>query len=59
MDTQIVSKRRVADHGEVLTGRREVNAINMDRRNAAQEIRHYERRIFLYPVKNSPDGGQQ
>lgn len=27
MDKQIVSKRRVADHGEVLTGRREVNAM--------------------------------
>jgi hypothetical protein len=27
MDKQIVSKRRVADHGEVLTGKREVNAM--------------------------------
>src|ERR1041384_6547601 len=26
MDKQVVSKQRVADHGEVLTGRREVNA---------------------------------
>jgi hypothetical protein len=27
MEKQVVSKRRVADHGEVLTGRREVNAM--------------------------------
>lgn len=27
MDKQVVSKQRVADHGEVLTGRREVNAM--------------------------------
>ena len=27
MDKQVVSKHRVADHGEVLTGRREVNAM--------------------------------
>ena len=27
MDEQVVSKQRVADHGEVLTGRREVNAM--------------------------------
>lgn len=27
METQVVSKRRVADHGEVYTGRREVNAM--------------------------------
>src|ERR1035438_4185688 len=27
MDKQIVSKQRVADHGEVLTGKREVNAM--------------------------------
>ena len=27
MDTQIVSKKRVVDHGEVLTGKREVNAM--------------------------------
>jgi type I restriction-modification system DNA methylase subunit len=27
MEKQIVSKKRVADHGEVLTGRREVNAM--------------------------------
>jgi len=27
MDKQIVSKKRVADHGEVLTGKREVNAM--------------------------------
>jgi SAM-dependent methyltransferase len=27
MDKQVVTKRRVADHGEVLTGRREVNAM--------------------------------
>ena len=27
MDKQVVSKKRVADHGEVLTGKREVNAM--------------------------------
>ncbi len=27
MDKQVISKQRVADHGEVLTGRREVNAM--------------------------------
>ncbi len=27
MDSQVISKQRVADHGEVLTGRREVNAM--------------------------------
>ena len=27
MDKQVVSKQRVADHGEVLTGKREVNAM--------------------------------
>jgi len=27
MDEQVVSRRRVADHGEVLTGKREVNAM--------------------------------
>ena len=27
MDKQVVSKRRVADRGEVLTGKREVNAM--------------------------------
>jgi hypothetical protein len=27
METQVVSKQRVADHGEVLTGKREVNAM--------------------------------
>lgn len=27
MDRQVISKQRVADHGEVLTGRREVNAM--------------------------------
>jgi SAM-dependent methyltransferase len=27
MDSQIISKQRVADHGEVLTGKREVNAM--------------------------------
>lgn len=27
MDKQVVSKQRVADHGEVLTGRREINAM--------------------------------
>ncbi|MEK7747594.1 MAG: hypothetical protein AAB300_00750 [Nitrospirota bacterium] len=27
MEKQIISKRRVADHGEVLTGKREVNAM--------------------------------
>ena len=27
METQVVSKKRVTDHGEVLTGRREVNAM--------------------------------
>jgi len=27
MEKQVVSKQRVADHGEVLTGRREVNAM--------------------------------
>lgn len=27
MDSQVVSRQRVADHGEVLTGRREVNAM--------------------------------
>jgi len=27
MDKQVVSKQRVADHGELLTGRREVNAM--------------------------------
>ena len=27
MDKQIISKKRVADHGEVLTGKREVNAM--------------------------------
>ena len=27
MNKQVVSKQRVADHGEVLTGRREVNAM--------------------------------
>lgn len=27
MESQVVSKKRVADHGEVLTGRREVNAM--------------------------------
>lgn len=27
METQVVSKKRVADHGEVYTGRREVNAM--------------------------------
>lgn len=27
METQVVSKKRVADHGEVLTGKREVNAM--------------------------------
>lgn len=27
MDKQIVSKQRVADHGEMLTGKREVNAV--------------------------------
>ena len=27
MDSQVISKQRVADHGEVLTGKREVNAM--------------------------------
>jgi len=27
MDKQVVSKKRVADHGEVFTGKREVNAM--------------------------------
>ncbi len=27
MEKQVVSKERVADHGEVLTGKREVNAM--------------------------------
>jgi len=27
MEKQIVSKKRVTDHGEVLTGKREVNAM--------------------------------
>ena len=27
MEKQVVSKQRVADHGEVLTGKREVNAM--------------------------------
>ena len=27
MESQVVSKKRVADHGEVLTGKREVNAM--------------------------------
>jgi hypothetical protein len=27
IEKQVVSKKRVADHGEVLTGRREVNAM--------------------------------
>jgi SAM-dependent methyltransferase len=27
MEKQVISKKRVADHGEVLTGKREVNAI--------------------------------
>ena len=27
MEAQVVSKQRVADHGEVLTGKREVNAM--------------------------------
>jgi len=27
MDSQVISKKRVADHGEVLTGKREVNAM--------------------------------
>jgi len=27
METQVKSKKRVADHGEVLTGKREVNAM--------------------------------
>ena len=27
MDRQVISKQRVADHGEVLTGKREVNAM--------------------------------
>jgi hypothetical protein len=27
MERQVVSKKRVADHGEVLTGTREVNAV--------------------------------
>ncbi len=27
MESQVISKQRVADHGEVLTGQREVNAM--------------------------------
>lgn len=27
MDKQVISKQRVVDHGEVLTGKREVNAM--------------------------------
>src|SRR5438034_7986697 len=27
MESQVISKKRVADHGEVLTGKREVNAM--------------------------------
>jgi site-specific DNA-methyltransferase (adenine-specific) len=27
MEVQVISKQRVADHGEVLTGKREVNAM--------------------------------
>jgi len=27
MEKQVISKKRVTDHGEVLTGRREVNAM--------------------------------
>jgi hypothetical protein len=46
MEEQVISKQRVAEHGEVLTGKREVNAMpdlvkvesHLDRRNPLQEV---------------------
>ncbi|MCD6485997.1 MAG: hypothetical protein J7K35_01535 [Syntrophobacterales bacterium] len=46
MDKQVVSKQRVADHGEVLTGKREVNAM-LDM--VKQETERIESR-FLEPA---------
>jgi SAM-dependent methyltransferase len=38
MDRQVISKQRVADHGEVLTGKREVNAILDLEKSEAERI---------------------
>ena len=46
MESQVISKQRVADHGEVLTGKREVNAM-LDL--VKQETERIESR-FLEPV---------
>lgn len=46
MDKQVISKQRVVDHGEVLTGKREVNAM-LDL--VKQEIERIDSR-FLEPA---------
>jgi hypothetical protein len=46
MESQVISKQRVADHGEVLTGKREVNAMLDLVKNETQRIES----LFLEPA---------
>ena len=42
MESQVISKQRVSDHGEVFTGRREVDAM-LDLVKTVTLVRHVDR----------------
>ncbi len=59
MEKQVVSKKRVADHGEVYTGRREVNAMldlvkqeteRIESRFLEPMVTHYGASFYRYPT---------